>query len=188
MAFGVGVPDVAANKSVHSVWTVPIDGGAPRKIADDAERPRWSPDGKQIYFVGTSGGSSQIWRMGVDGSNAAAVTKLATEADGEIVSSDGKFLLVTSRVYPDCGADDACNKKHLDAEKASKSGALLITGLLYRHWTSWEGNTRSHLLSIELSSGKAVDLTPGTREVPPFRWAVRTTMPFLRTAKKSATR
>ena len=114
--------------------------------------------------------SSQIWSINPDGSGTSQVTHLSTEAAGEIVSPDGKYLVVTSDVYPECGAvdDDACNQKHLDAEKQSKVKARLITGLLYRHWTTWQGNTRSHLLSISLADGKVADLSPGTREVPPF--------------------
>ena len=43
VAFTVTVPDVAANKNLHSVWTVALDGGAPpRRLADLADRPRWS--------------------------------------------------------------------------------------------------------------------------------------------------
>lgn len=168
VAFSVTTPDAAANKSAHSIWTVPIEavGSAalPRKIADDAERPRWSPDGTQIYYVW----ASQIWKMRPDGSGATQVTKLASEADGEIVSPDGKYLVITSNVYPECGADDACNARQIDAAKKNPVKARVITGLLYRHWTQWQGATRSHLLSIELGSGKAVDLTPGDRDVPPF--------------------
>ncbi|HEY3823341.1 MAG TPA: S9 family peptidase [Bryobacteraceae bacterium] len=170
VAFAVTVPDVDANKSLHSVWSVPLENGTPRKLADLADRPRWSPDGKRIYYVSTAGDVSQIWSMNPDGSGASQVTHISTEADDEMVSPDGKYLLVTSNVYPDCGPafDDACNKKHLDAEKDSKVKARLITGLLYRHWTAWEGNRRSHLLSVSLADGKVIDLSPGTRDVPPF--------------------
>ena len=168
VAFAVSTPDLAENKSAHSVWSVPLDGGAPRKLADSAERPRWSPDGTRIFFVSTASGSSQIASMNPDGSGVAQVTHLSTEASGVTVSHDGKYIVVTSNVFPACGADDACNQKRLDAEKQDKVKARLITGLLYRHWTSWQGNTRSHLLSISLGDGKAVDLTPGDRDVPPF--------------------
>jgi len=173
VAFAVTMPDVAANKSLHSVWTVPLEGGAARKLADLADRPRWAPDGKRIYYVSTTGDVSQIWSMNPDGSGVSQVTHLSTEADGELVSPDGKYLLVTSNVYPECGAgsssySDACNQKHLDAEKDNKVKARLIKGLLYRHWTTWEGNRRSHLLSVSLTDGKVADLSPGTREVPPF--------------------
>ena len=106
--------------------------------------------------------------MNADGSGASQITRLATEASGETVSPDGKYLVVTSDVYPECGADDACNAKQHEADANNKVKARLITTLLYRHWTSWQGDTRSHLLSISLADGKAVDLTPGDKVVPPF--------------------
>jgi len=67
VAFSVSQPDIAANKSAKSIWTVPVAGGTPRKIAGNAERPRWAPDGKRIFYTGSSGGQSQIWRMNPDG-------------------------------------------------------------------------------------------------------------------------
>ncbi len=173
VAFAVSSADMNENKMIHSVWSVPLDGGTPRRLADRAERPRWSPDGKRIYYVSTLSGASQIWSMNPDGTGIAQVTHLATEADGEIVSPDGKYIVVTSNVFPDCSTaagqfDDACNQKRLDAEQQSKVKARIITGLLFRHWTAWEGNRRSHLLSISLADGKIADLSPGTRDVPPF--------------------
>src|SRR5215471_8797266 len=80
VAFSVSLPDIAENKSAHSLWTVALAGGAPRKIADQADRPRWSPDGTRIFYTGTSGGASQIWSMNPDGSGASQVTRLSTEA------------------------------------------------------------------------------------------------------------
>jgi dipeptidyl aminopeptidase/acylaminoacyl peptidase len=120
-------PIVINNKTLHSVWTVPLAGGTPRKLADLADRPRWSPDGNRIFFTGASSGTSQIWSMNTDGSGAAQLTRLSTEASGELVSPDGKYLVVTSEVYPECGADDACNAKHLDADTHSNVQARLIT-------------------------------------------------------------
>ena len=169
VAFSVSKPDLVANKSAKSVWTVPLtSGGAPHKLADLAERPRWSPDGKRIYYTCTQGGASQIWSMNPDGSDPKQITHLSTEAADEIVSPDGKYLVVTSEVYPECGADDACNQRKIDEAKQNKTQAHLVTSLLYRHWRAWQGNTRSHLISISLSDGKAADLSPGDRVTPPF--------------------
>jgi dipeptidyl aminopeptidase/acylaminoacyl peptidase len=153
------------------VWIVPLEGGAPRQITQDGEsnqRPRWSPDSKRIAYLSDRGGSSQIWMMDPDGGNAKQVTNLATEADGHLFSPDGKNLVFTSAVYPECGADDACNQKNLDAEKAGKVKARIYTELLYRHWNAWQGKRRSHLLVTPVAGGAIRDLTPGTRDVPPF--------------------
>jgi dipeptidyl aminopeptidase/acylaminoacyl peptidase len=168
VAFSVSQPDIPNNRAVRSIWTVPLAGGTPVKLADMADRPRWSPDGAVLYYTGTSGGDSQIWTIGPDGSGQKQITHLATEASGQLISHDGKFLLVTSDVFPQCAADDACNAKELEAEKNNKVKARLITGLLYRHWTAWQGKTRSHLLSINLEDGKMADLSPGDKTVPPF--------------------
>ncbi len=106
--------------------------------------------------------------MDPDGANAKQVTNFATEADGVLYSPDGKNLLFTSAVYPECGADDACNQKNLDADAASKVKARIYTELLYRHWTAWQSKRRSHLLVVPIGGGPPRDLTPGTRDVPPF--------------------
>ncbi len=79
----------------------------------------------------------------------------------------GPRLVFTSEVYPDC-ADEACNKRRLDAEKASKVKARVYTSLLYRHWTQWQGERRRHIFTVEVAGGVPKDLTPGMREVPPF--------------------
>src|SRR4051812_14003811 len=81
VAFSVQSVDVPANKKPVQIWIVPIDAGAPRQITNDGEsnqRPRWSPDGKRISYISDRGGSSQIWLMDPDGSNAKQVTTLST--------------------------------------------------------------------------------------------------------------
>ena len=97
------LPDVdGQQESPQRLDRAPRRRRCPRKLADLADRPRWSPDGKRIYYVSTTGDASQIWSMNPDGSGASQVTRLSTEADGELVSPDGKYLLVTSNVYPEC--------------------------------------------------------------------------------------
>lgn len=170
VAFTVQTVDVAANKKPQQIWMVPLEGGTPRQITHDGDsnqRARWSPDSKRLAYLSDRGGSSQIWLMDPDGNNAKQVTTLSTEADGVLFSHDGKNLVFTSAVYPDCGADDTCNKKNLDAD-AQAPKARIYTELLYRHWTTWQTKRRSHLLAVPVAGGAPKDLTPGTRDVPPF--------------------
>jgi dipeptidyl aminopeptidase/acylaminoacyl peptidase len=181
VVFTVQTVDMASNTKPTQIYIVPIDGGAPVRLTSEGTsntRPRWMPGGKRILFVSDRGGASEIWSMNPDGTDAKAVTNVPTEADGEIVSPDGKLIVFTSDVYPDCQAADAqpgadydaaCNKSRLDQDAASKMHARVFQSLLYRHWTTYEGKRRQHLLLQALDgSGKVRDLTPGPRMAPPF--------------------
>lgn len=171
VAFTVQTVDIEKNTKPKQIYTVGLDGGLPRQITRDGaqnERPRWSPDSKQIYFVSNRDGASQIWAMNPDGGNARQITHLSTEAGGILVAPDGKKIVFVSNVYPECGADDACNKSKLDTEKQNKVKARVYTSLLYRHWNEWQSKRRQHLLAINADGTSIKDLTPGPHDVPPF--------------------
>ena len=170
VAFTVQTVDLDQNTKPKQIFVVPTDGGTPRQITlqgTDNERPEWSPDSQRIAFISNRAGSAQVWTMKADGSDARQITNLSTEAAGVLFSSNGKKLLFSSQVYPDC-PDDNCNKIRLDAEKNSKVKARAYTTLLFRHWTEWQTKRRSHLLVVDAEGGPVKDLTPGDRDVPPF--------------------
>jgi len=171
VAFTVQTVDVEKNTKPKQIYTIPVDGGTPRLLTregNDNERPRWSPDSKQIYFASDRSGSSQIWVMDADGGHARQITRLSTEASGVLVSPDGKKIVFLSSVYPECGVDDACNKNAIDADAKNKVKAHVYTSLLYRHWTEWQTKRRQHLMSVSTDGTGMKDLTPGTHDVPPF--------------------
>jgi dipeptidyl aminopeptidase/acylaminoacyl peptidase len=170
VAFTVQSVDLNQNTKPKQIYAVPVSGGGPRQITtdgDDNERSEWSPDSTHIAFISNRSGSAQVWIMNADGSSAKQITNLSTEAGGVLFSPDGKKLVFTSEVYPDC-PDDACNKTRLDAEKNNKVKARSYTTLLYRHWTAWQDKRRSHLMAVDVDGGAVKDLTPGDRDVPPF--------------------
>jgi dipeptidyl aminopeptidase/acylaminoacyl peptidase len=171
VAFTVQRIDVPNNKRITQIFLVPVAGGLARQITqdgDDNERPRWLSDSKRIAFISDRAGTSQVWMQTVDSADARQITNLPTEAGGVLVSPDGKNLVFSSDVFPQCGADSACNQKELDTEKNGKVKARIYTELLYRHWNRWAGARRSHLLTVGIAGGEVKDLTPGTRDVPPF--------------------
>ena len=171
VAFTVQKVDLDKNSKPSQIYTVAVQGGAPRQLTTEGttnERPRWSPDSRRIYFVSNRTGSSQVWSMNADGSNARQITRFAAEAGGILVSPDGKKVVFLSSVYPECGADDACNQRRLDEEKKSQVKARIYTSLLYRHWNEWQGARRQHLMVVNADGTEIKDLTPGPNEVPPF--------------------
>jgi dipeptidyl aminopeptidase/acylaminoacyl peptidase len=171
VAFTVQTVDLDKNSKPKQVFMVAVNGGFPRQLTHDGtdnERPRWSPDSKQIFYVSNRDGSSQVWRMDADGANAAQLTHLASEASGILISPDGKKIVLLSNVYPECGSDDACNQHEIKVDAANKVQARIYTSLLYRHWNEWESRRRQHILAVNIDGTGAIDLTPGTRDVPPF--------------------
>ncbi len=181
VAFTVRTVDLPNNTVPAQIYVMPLNGGAPLRLTtagNSNTRPRWMPDSKRIVFVSDRSNGSQIWSMNADGSDSRPITNLPTGADGVTVSPDGKLILFTSSVYPECAAanaapgvdyDAVCNKTNVDRDAGSKMNARVYTSLLYRHWTQYEGRRRKHLLIAMLDgSGPVRDLTPGDLNVPPF--------------------
>src|ERR1700739_4982159 len=84
--FSVTDVDLAANTKTPHIWIVPTAGGQEKAIiADqDADRPRWAPDGKRFAFLSTKEGGSQVWIAEFDGtggtvSGVRKLTAVATE-------------------------------------------------------------------------------------------------------------
>src|SRR5579862_4550337 len=206
--FSVVDVDLAANTKTPHIWIVPLGGGQEKDgvphvspnlrdvgsdereiIADqDADRPRWSPDGKRFAFVSTKEGGSQIWIADFDNQAGKVtavhrLTSIATEADGELWSPDGKNILFKSDVYPECDgtpeSEASCNARKHDEHEKSKVKALIFDHLLYRHWNAYREGKRTHLLVVSVGAcvgtaspgcpaGTPRDLTPGDHDAPVF--------------------
>ena len=166
--------DLATNKKTPHIWIVPLVGGQERMlIADqDGDRPRWAPDGKRFAFISNKEGGSQVWIADFNGPAGTVkgvhkLTSIGTEAGGEVWSPDGKNILFTSDVYPEC-ADEACNAKKLKESEDSKVKALIFDRLLFRHWNAYKAGKRAHILVIPADGGTVRDLTPGDYDSPVF--------------------
>ena len=171
VAFVVTKAYISDNAKEKHIYTISVDGGSEQRITfggKQNERPRWSPGSNQIAFISDRSGSSQVWLMDSDGSRARQVTDLATEAAGVLFSGDGEHLLFTSRVFPECGAVNACNAEKLRVQEEGPIKAQIFDRLLYRHWDTWNDGRRTHLLVAGIDGDEVRDLTPGPYDVPPF--------------------
>ncbi|MGC2447876.1 MAG: S9 family peptidase [Candidatus Sulfotelmatobacter sp.] len=191
--FSVVDVDLAANTKTPHIWIVPTAGGQETEIISDqdADRPRWAPDGKRFAFLSTKEGGSQVWIAEFDPTAGAVISKskltsIATEAGGELWSPDGKNILFTSDVYPECDgtaqAENDCNARKVKAVEQSKVKALIFDHLLYRHWNAYREGKRTHILVVRApkasteaaSEGESLledfprDLTHGDYDAPVF--------------------
>ena len=175
VAFSAVEANLEQNKRTPHIWVVPLAGGEAKRIVNDVageDRPRWSPDGKRLAFISAKDGGAQVWVADFDPAAVALgtpqkVTSISTEAGGELWSPDGKYILFTSDVYPDC-PDDACNKARDEQKAQSKVKATIFRGLFFRHWSNYTGDKRTHTFIQPAAGGVPKDLTPGDHDAPPF--------------------
>src|SRR5262245_13288388 len=168
VAYTITRYDLEAFRSKTEIWMVPSAGGE-AKVFVTSERgnnsaPAWSPDGKQLAFVSSRGGSAQIYLMPTTGGEARAVTNVPGGAAGPVWSQDGSKILFTSSVAP---AGDSLAKR-LERLAAMKSEAKIYDEVGYRHWDEWEDGQRSHVFVLDVASGATRDVTPGAYDTPPI--------------------
>ena len=164
LAYVLRETDYAANKGLTSIWLLDLDAAdaAPRRMTapgSSASSPRWSADGRAIYFLSARSGSSQVWRLPLAGGEAQPATQLPLDVGNFAVSPDGRHLLVSLDVFPDCDTLD-CSRQRLDQHDPPKSTGVLFDKLFIRHWDTWANGTRSQLFALALSDGLATDAKP----------------------------
>jgi len=93
VVFVLRTTDLAANRGRTNLWRVGIDGSGLQALTpakgNDAS-PRWSADGKSLFFLSTRSGSSQVWRLPAAGGEAEAVTRLPLDVESFRLSPDGR--------------------------------------------------------------------------------------------------
>ena len=122
VAFTVRETDLEANKGRRSVWLLSLrdKDAQPQRLTaqgSNADTPRWSPDGKTLYFLSARSGSTQVWRLDPGLGEARQVTSLPLDVNNFLIAPDGKRVALSLDVFTDC-ADLACSKKRLDDKAA----------------------------------------------------------------------
>lgn len=173
VAFVVRSTDLEANKGSLDLWLVNIDGTSLIRLTSDPasdSNPRWTPDGKSLYFLSTRSGSSQVWRLPVGGGDPAQVTNLPLDVANLTVSPDGSRLAFSMEVFVDCPAL-ACTQERLDAVAKRKSKGQIYEGGagFFRHWDTWSDGRRSHLFILPVAGGEPVDVSRGLNADAPSK-------------------
>jgi dipeptidyl aminopeptidase/acylaminoacyl peptidase len=173
VAFELRTTDLEANKGRFDLWLVNVDGtGLTRLTSDPAadNNPRWSPDGKSLYFLSTRSGSSQVWRLPIGGGDPVQITKLPLDVSNLTVSPNGSRLAFSLDVFVDCPTL-ACTKERQDAQAKKKSSGRIYQGGsgFFRHWDTWSEGQRSHLFVLPVAGGEPVDVSKGLNADTPSK-------------------
>ena len=91
IVFNVRQTDLEANRGRTDLWLVGTDGKGLRRLTNHPAADfngRWTPCGQWVFFLSTRSGSSQVWRIKVDGGEAEQVTHLPLDV-GSLVLTKG---------------------------------------------------------------------------------------------------
>ncbi len=169
--FTVHRDSLEAGKGNTEIYAIKSDGTGLRQLTDNPagdNSPRWSPDGTSILFISPREGGPQAWLLPADGGEARKLTDFSMGIGDPIWTADGKAFVFSTDVFPECGADNDCNKKTDASISDGPLQAHMADHLLYRHWTEWKDGKRTHTFVYSLPGKTLADRTPGDFDAPSF--------------------
>lgn len=89
----------AAMIALGRVWLIPLDGSAPRAVADlpgDATALAWRPDGREVAYSSGAAGEENIWTTSIEDGAARIITHLEGSELFPTWSPDGSRLAFVS--------------------------------------------------------------------------------------------
>ena len=143
--YGVSYTDIAQNRSVRNLFTVPVEGGQPTQLTMDGKSissARWAPDGKAIFFL--QGG--QLYKAAYNGKlgKREQLSDLPKGMDDYLLSPDASQIIYVSTVHSAVEVP-ADTDPLLD-----KAEAYATEDLMYRHWDHWRTEiNHSYVASLE---------------------------------------
>jgi dipeptidyl aminopeptidase/acylaminoacyl peptidase len=179
--YSLQTTDVNANKRTTVTVLAPVagntikDAGANSGLragqfpnaSTQASEARWSPEGSRVAYIS----DGQLWIAGANGANARQISSVNAGASGPVWAPTGDRIAFVSGAYPDCDSN-ACNIERAKAADTGKVKAHIADNLLYRHWTQWTPETRSHLFVVSPDGSGLRDVTARVRyDVPPGPFA-----------------
>ena len=131
--YGVSYTDIAANRSVRNLYTIPVAGGTPTPLTMDGKsisNARWSPDGSAVWFLQ----DGQIYRAPYS-KGRLGKRELKSDVpkgiDEFMLSPDGRELIYVSTVH-------SAVERPVDTDPLlDKAEAYATEDLMYRHWDHW---------------------------------------------------
>ena len=169
LAYQVRSTDWAANKGVNAIWLLDLTkpDAAPRKLAiGEASMPRWSPDGRALYFLSKRSKTSEVWRTDADGGQAVQVTASPLEVTTYKISPDGLTVVFAALAFPDCKSA-ACSADRSKARGENGAEGEVYNRLGVRFWDAFGDGRYSQLFAAPTTGGEATPIMGGlTTDVP----------------------
>ncbi|HSR68688.1 MAG TPA: S9 family peptidase [Acidobacteriota bacterium] len=154
--------DLEADRGRTDLWLTPFEDPAPQRLTSHQAsdfNPVWA-DERTVYFLSTRSGSSQIWKIRIDGGEAEQVSHLPLDVTSFVLSRQGDKAALSMEVFPDCENLKCTVDRLQQREKSSRSG-VVYDQLFVRHWDTWKDGRRSHVFVMPLQGGPLTDVMKG---------------------------
>ncbi|MCE1189258.1 MAG: hypothetical protein LWX56_08950, partial [Ignavibacteria bacterium] len=154
-AYTVTESTLNGGKSKTAVYLYDIEkksSSKPEMDVKNSYNPFWGKSDNILYFTAVNEGKMQVFSYDFSSKTKRQLTKYFNEISNPILTSDERFLVFTSDVYPDCNGDQECNQKNIEAAEKGPVQAYMTDELLYRHWTEYSEGRVSHILVMDLST------------------------------------
>ena len=138
------------DKAYRDIYTIPVSGGEATNITNTPENESsavWRPDGKKIGYLSSKSGSTQMWEMNPDGSEAKQVSDIDGGIFGFQYSPDQSKIYYLKTVKLD-------KDVHEMYPDLPKTNARIEDDIMYRHWDTWSDYTFNHIFVADYSNGK----------------------------------
>ena len=150
--------DLAGNRGRTDLYLLNLRSAdsEPVRIASTPEHnehdPRFSADGRWLYYLSNASGSDQLWRVALPSGTPERVTDLGTDLAGYTLAPSGDRLAVWAERDRACADVDCANVP--DAPEGQGSGRVYDETFV-RHWDTWaEPGVRSRIFTFPLVDGR----------------------------------
>jgi dipeptidyl aminopeptidase/acylaminoacyl peptidase len=171
ITFTLSESDLSKGKTKTDIYVMKPDGTDIKDITSKDKNdynPAWSADSKSIYFISDKTGTPELFYYSFADDSASQITNISTGVDDPVISPNGEFVAFSTDIYPECGADDNCNRITDSAASNGPIQAYVADHLLFRHWTDYSSGKYTHIFIYDLKNKTYKDLTPGKFTSPTF--------------------
>ena len=162
VAYTVTMQDLEEDESKTRIWMVSTAGGQPVPMTakeKSVSRPRWSPDGKYLAFLGASGeDEDQVWTLFREGGDAVPMTEITQGVESFEWSPDGARMVL---VIQDPKPEDL-EKKEKGKEEEKTPPPWVVTRKQFKtDYVGYLDSRRTHLFVLDMESKKTTQITFG---------------------------
>jgi dipeptidyl aminopeptidase/acylaminoacyl peptidase len=149
--------DLAGNRGRIDLWLLDLrrTGAEPVRVASTPEHnehsPRFSVDGRWIYYLSNQSGTDQLWRVAPSGGTPEQVTNLAAGISGYSLAPSGDRVAIWAARDLRC-ADFNC--ADLPERPEGQGSARVYDQTFVRHWDTWaEPGVRQRIFTLPMVDG-----------------------------------